>query len=137
MISCAPFLRKPLENLGSSLAEGDGLTRMGRPSSARRRGQTEGLSKDLTMSLNELGGVFCFQSSTREFGVNESEQTPGGGEGQEDWHTAVHGDHKESHMTAPEQPQCDLQKLSKHRDHMEQLFSSEKTRKCLLIESKY
>ena len=43
------------------------------------------------MSLNELGGVFCFQSSTREFGVNESEQTPGGGEGQGDWHTAVHG----------------------------------------------
>lgn len=42
VISRAPFLRKPLENLRSSLAEGDGLARMGRPSRAGRRGQTPG-----------------------------------------------------------------------------------------------
>ena len=62
MISHVPFLRKPLENSGSHLAERDGLTRMGRPSRAQRQGDRcwEGLSKDLTTSLNELGGVFCF-----------------------------------------------------------------------------
>ena len=57
------------------------------------------LGKDLTMSFSELGGVFCFQSSAREFGVNESKQTPGGGEGPGGWCTAVHGGHKESHAT--------------------------------------